>query len=111
MPWDKKQTLQTLRHLTIEETYELGDAILDNDQKKNWRLGILHFYAKIEAKQMILIADVCNEICEVNSPSPMAATVVRMDIKRTGKTKPKRKEVGAGCSKAYRSSKIKMGRV
>ena len=29
-PWDKKQTLQTLRHLTIEETYELGDAILDN---------------------------------------------------------------------------------
>jgi XTP/dITP diphosphohydrolase len=38
-PWDKKQTLQTLRHLTIEETYELGDAILDNDLtevKKNW---------------------------------------------------------------------------
>jgi XTP/dITP diphosphohydrolase len=30
-PWDKKQTMQTLRHLTIEETYELGDAILDND--------------------------------------------------------------------------------
>ena len=30
-PWDKKQTLQSLRHLTIEETYELGDAILDND--------------------------------------------------------------------------------
>ncbi|MGB3607711.1 MAG: nucleoside triphosphate pyrophosphohydrolase, partial [Psychroserpens sp.] len=30
-PWDKKQTLQTLRHLTIEEVYELGDAILDND--------------------------------------------------------------------------------
>ena len=30
-PWDKKQTLQTLRHLTIEETYELGDAILDNN--------------------------------------------------------------------------------
>ncbi|MBT7243471.1 MAG: nucleoside triphosphate pyrophosphohydrolase, partial [Flavobacteriaceae bacterium] len=29
-PWDKKQTLQSLRHLTIEETYELGDAILDN---------------------------------------------------------------------------------
>jgi XTP/dITP diphosphohydrolase len=32
-PWDKKQTMQTLRHLTIEETYELGDAILDNDFK------------------------------------------------------------------------------
>ncbi len=30
-PWDKKQTMETLRHLTIEETYELGDAILDND--------------------------------------------------------------------------------
>lgn len=30
-PWDKKQTMQTLRHLTIEETYELGDAILEND--------------------------------------------------------------------------------
>ena len=30
-PWDEKQTLHTLRHLTIEETYELGDTILDND--------------------------------------------------------------------------------
>ena len=30
-PWDMKQTMQTLRHLTIEETYELGDAILDNN--------------------------------------------------------------------------------
>ena len=30
-PWDKKQTLESLRHLTIEEVYELGDAILDND--------------------------------------------------------------------------------
>ena len=30
-PWDKKQTMQSLRHLTIEETYELGDAILDKD--------------------------------------------------------------------------------
>jgi XTP/dITP diphosphohydrolase len=29
-PWDQKQTMQSLRHLTIEETYELGDAILDN---------------------------------------------------------------------------------
>jgi len=51
-PWDKKQTLQSLRHLTIEETYELGDAILDNDleEVKN-ELGdlLLHivFYAKI----------------------------------------------------------------
>ena len=30
-PWDQKQTMETLRHLTIEETYELGDAILDQD--------------------------------------------------------------------------------
>jgi XTP/dITP diphosphohydrolase len=51
-PWDKKQTLQTLRHLTIEETYELGDAILDNDLnevKKELGDLLLHivFYAKI----------------------------------------------------------------
>ena len=51
-PWDKKQTLQSLRHLTIEETYELGDAILDNDLnevKKELGDLLLHivFYAKI----------------------------------------------------------------
>jgi XTP/dITP diphosphohydrolase len=54
-PWDKKQTMQTLRHLTIEETYELTDAILDNDleEVKN-ELGdlMLHlvFYAKIASE-------------------------------------------------------------
>ncbi|HQK97844.1 MAG TPA: nucleoside triphosphate pyrophosphohydrolase, partial [Bacteroidia bacterium] len=31
-PWDKKQTMQTLRHLTIEEVYELGDAILEDNR-------------------------------------------------------------------------------
>ncbi len=69
-PWDKKQTLQTLRHLTIEETYELGDAILDNDltevQKELGDL-LLHivFYAKIGSETKDFdIADVCNEICE-----------------------------------------------
>ncbi len=51
-PWDKKQTLQSLRHLTIEETYELADAILDNDKEEiKKELGdlLLHivFYAKI----------------------------------------------------------------
>ncbi len=51
-PWDKKQTLETLRHLTIEETYELADAILDNDLEEiKKELGdlLLHivFYAKI----------------------------------------------------------------
>ena len=69
-PWDRKQTLQSLRHLTIEETYELGDAILDNDLKevKN-ELGdlLLHiiFYAKIGSEtQDFDIADVANGICE-----------------------------------------------
>ena len=69
-PWDKKQTLQTLRHLTIEETYELGDAILDNDlQEIKKELGdvLLHivFYSKIGSEtEDFDIADVCNEICE-----------------------------------------------
>lgn len=69
-PWDKKQTLESLRHLTIEETYELGDAILDNDlQEIKKELGdvLLHivFYAKIGSEtDSFDIADVCNEICE-----------------------------------------------
>jgi len=69
-PWDKKQTLQTLRHLTIEETYELGDAILDNDLKEiKGELGdlLLHivFYAKIGSETNDFdIADVANAICE-----------------------------------------------
>ena len=69
-PWDKKQTLQSLRHLTIEETYELGDAILDNDLEEiKKELGdlLLHivFYAKIGSEtQDFDIADVANEICE-----------------------------------------------
>lgn len=69
-PWDKKQTLQSLRHLTIEETYELGDAILENDlnEVKN-ELGdlLLHivFYAKIGSETKDFdIADVANGICE-----------------------------------------------
>ncbi len=69
-PWDKKQTIQSLRHLTIEEVYELGDAILDNDMEevKN-ELGdiLLHivFYAKIGAETKDFdIADVANAICE-----------------------------------------------
>ncbi|MEM7085455.1 MAG: nucleoside triphosphate pyrophosphohydrolase [Bacteroidota bacterium] len=69
-PWDKKQTMQTLRHLTIEETYELGDAILENDltEVKN-ELGdlLLHivFYAKIGSeKNHFDMANVANDICE-----------------------------------------------
>ncbi len=69
-PWDKKQTIQSLRHLTIEETYELGDAILDNDlQEVKKELGdlLLHivFYAKIGSETKDFdIADVANEICD-----------------------------------------------
>jgi XTP/dITP diphosphohydrolase len=69
-PWDKKQTLQSLRHLTIEETYELGDAILDNDLlevKKELGDLLLHivFYAKIGSEsQDFDIADVANSICD-----------------------------------------------
>lgn len=69
-PWDKKQTMESLRHLTIEETYELGDAILDKNFKeiKN-ELGdvLLHivFYSKIGSETKHFdIADVCNTICE-----------------------------------------------
>lgn len=69
-PWDKKQTMQTLRHLTIEETYELGDAILEDDliEVKN-ELGdlLLHivFYAKIGSETNDFdMFDVCNDICE-----------------------------------------------
>lgn len=69
-PWDKKQTMQTLRHLTIEETYELGDSILDNDLnevKKELGDLLFHivFYAKIGSETNDFdMADVCNEISE-----------------------------------------------
>ncbi|MCM4173780.1 nucleoside triphosphate pyrophosphohydrolase [Arenibacter sp. TNZ] len=69
-PWDKKQTMQSLRHLTIEETYELGDAILDNDlEEVKKELGdvLLHivFYAKIGSETNHFdMADVANEICD-----------------------------------------------
>ncbi len=69
-PWDKKQTYQTLRHLTIEETYELGDAILDNNEEEiKKELGdlLLHiiFYSKIGSENKSFdIADVCEGISE-----------------------------------------------
>ncbi len=67
-PWDRKQTLESLRHLTIEETYELADAILDQDLheiKKELGDLLLHivFYSKIGAeKKAFDIADVANGI-------------------------------------------------
>jgi len=69
-PWDKKQTFESLRHLTIEETYELGDAILNNDLKEiKGELGdlLLHivFYAKIGSETMDFdIGDVTQSISE-----------------------------------------------
>lgn len=69
-PWDKKQTIQTLRQLTIEETYELTDAITDNDWKGiKEELGdlLLHivFYAKIGAEQnRFTLEEVINGVCE-----------------------------------------------
>ena len=69
-PWDRKQTVQTLRHMTIEETYELADAITDEDWKGiKEELGdlLLHivFYAKIAAeKDKFRLEDVINGISE-----------------------------------------------
>jgi MazG family protein len=69
-PWDKKQTLESLRHLTIEETYELSDSILDGNLteiKKELGDLMLHnvFYARIASeKKAFDIADVLNAICE-----------------------------------------------
>jgi XTP/dITP diphosphohydrolase len=69
-PWDKKQTLESLRHLTIEETYELSDAILKNDLEEiKKELGdiLLHlvFYAKIaDEKEAFDIADVIHSLCD-----------------------------------------------
>jgi XTP/dITP diphosphohydrolase len=69
-PWDQKQTMETLRHLTIEETYELSDAILKNDKqeiKKEIGDILLHlvFYAKIGSETNDFnITDVINSLCE-----------------------------------------------
>lgn len=69
-PWDRKQTMESLRHLTIEETYELGDAILDRDMveiKKELGDVLLHlvFYSKIGSETNDFdIADVANSICD-----------------------------------------------
>lgn len=69
-PWDRKQTMESLRYLTIEEVYELGDAILDDnleEVKKELGDVLLHivFYAKIGSeKNAFDIADVCHTISE-----------------------------------------------
>lgn len=69
-PWDMKQTMESLRHLTIEETYELSDAILKNDKtdiKKEIGDIMLHlvFYSKIASETNdFTITDVINSLCE-----------------------------------------------
>ena len=69
-PWDRKQTMESLRNLTIEETYELADAILNNDMEEvKEEIGdlMLHmvFYAKIaDEKKAWNIADSLNAVCE-----------------------------------------------
>lgn len=69
-PWDKKQTNETLRSNTIEETYELCEAIMQNDNDNiRKELGdlLLHivFYAKIgEEKQAFDIKDICDSLCQ-----------------------------------------------
>ena len=69
-PWDKKQTLESLRHLTIEETYELSDSILEGDLaeiKKELGDILLHmvFYSRIASELKAFdITDVLNAICD-----------------------------------------------
>lgn len=69
-PWDQKQTFESLRHLTIEETYELSDAILKGDKneiKKEIGDVLLHlvFYSKLGSETKDFdITDVINSLCE-----------------------------------------------
>lgn len=69
-PWDKKQTIESLRHLTLEEVYELSDSIIENDLpslKKELGDVLLHivFYARIaDEKGLFDINDVINSLCE-----------------------------------------------
>src|SRR3546814_7459304 len=69
-PWDRKQTMETLRHLSIEEMYELGDAVLDNDLdevKKEIGDLMMHlvFYVRIAEEQGAFdVVVVLNSVCE-----------------------------------------------
>ena len=69
-PWDKKQTMETLRHLTIEETYELSESIVDNDMdevKKELGDLMLHmvFYSRIASETNTFdVADVLHAVCD-----------------------------------------------
>ncbi len=113
-PWDKVQTIQTLRQLTIEETYELTDAITDGDWKGiKEELGdiLLHivFYAKIGAEQnQFTLDEVINGVCEkliFRHPHIYSDVVVtgEEDVKRNWeklKIKEGKKSVLGGVPKA-----------
>ena len=113
-PWDKVQTIQTLRQLTIEETYELTDAITDGDWKGiREELGdiLLHivFYAKIGAEQnQFTLDEVINGVCEkliFRHPHIYSDVVVtgEEDVKRNWeklKIKEGKKSVLGGVPKA-----------
>lgn len=92
-PWDKKQTMESLRHLTIEETYELSDAILEGDMeeiKKELGDVMMHlvFYARIASEtDEFNIVDVLNSVCDKlisRHPHIYGDTVVQdeLDVKR-----------------------------
>lgn len=105
-PWDRKQTMESLRHLTIEEMYELADAILEDDRKEIPKeLGdlILHivFYARIGSETGDFdITDVLNGICdklihrhphiygdvEANDEETVKANWEKIKLKEKGKT-------------------------
>ena len=94
-PWDKKQTNESLRPNTIEEVYELCDALMQSDDKEICKeLGdvLLHvfFYAKIgEEREQFDLADVCNKLCDklifrhphVYPPADVEAAGARQGIK------------------------------
>lgn len=94
-PWDRKQTNESLRPNTIEEVYELCDALMKSDEKEICKeLGdvLLHvcFYAKLaDEKGQFDIADVCNRLCDklifrhphVYPPSDISAAGLRQGIK------------------------------
>ena len=85
-PWDRKQTFESLRHLTIEETYELADAILDADLdevKKETGDLMLHmvFYAKIASEQGAW--DIADSLLTCVYPNFWGGLICFMDALRT----------------------------
>ena len=95
-PWDKKQTIESLRHLTIEETYELSESILKgdkNDIKEELGDILLHivFYSKIASEENAFdIKDVIDQICQkliYRHPHIFGNIKVadESDVKKTGK--------------------------